>query len=242
MLVLIGESPCRGENAQDDKQAEQSIVGPWHADAVAILSEKGTKKTLPKNEQQPFNIIVSDKNLIMRVGDQKFAETSYVLDSKQTPCTIDVKFQDQEMRGIYELKGNNLKISLNDAKKERPKDFGRADNDMDLVLHRFKGEPLMMINSDGTDLHTLLSMPEYTSCGSPEWSHDGSKITFDTWRSVYGEDFNKQPRLCCQFRRHVAERPGRWNLAELVAGLQADRLQQVLAQQRHLGHECRRFG
>ena len=34
---------------------------------------------------------------------------------------------------------DNLRISLNDAKKGRPKDFGANDNDMDLVLHRFKG-------------------------------------------------------------------------------------------------------
>ena len=146
---------------------------------------------MPINEQQPFNVIVSDKTLTMRVGDQKFAEMPYVLDAKQTPCTIDVKFQDQEMAGVFELKGDNLKISLNNANKERPKLFGAAGNNMDLVLHRFKGEPLMMINADGTGLRTLLAMPEYTSCGSPEWSHDGGKITFDTWRSVYGEDYTK---------------------------------------------------
>jgi TolB protein len=191
LLLLVVECPCRGENAQDDKLAEQSIIGPWHADAVAIMSEKGTKKALPKNEQQPFSIIVSDKTLTMRVGDQKFAEMPYVSDAKQTPCAIDVKFQDQQMSGIYELNGDNLKISLNDSKKERPTNFGASDNDMDLVMHRFKGEPLMVINADGTELRTLLSMPEYTSCGSPEWSRDGSKITFDTWRSVYGEDFAK---------------------------------------------------
>ena len=149
------------------------------------------KRTLPINEQQPFNVVISDKILTMRVGDQKFAEMPYVLDAKQTPCTIDVKFQDQEMDGICELKGDNLKISLNNAKKERPKLFGAAGNNMDFLLHRFKGEPLMMINADGTGLRTLLAMPEYTSCGSPEWSHDGGKITFDTWCSVYGEDYTK---------------------------------------------------
>jgi uncharacterized protein (TIGR03067 family) len=189
LLDVVGVSLCRGGTDPDNKQAEQSIIGPWHADSVALLSEKGSKKSLPKNEQQPFNIVISEKNLTMRVGDQKFAEMSYTPDAKQTPAAIDVKFQDQDMPGIFELKGDNLKISLNDAKKGRPKDFGEKENDMDIVLHRFKGEPLMILSANGTDLHTLLSMPEYTSLGSPEWSHDGSKITFDCWRSLFGENY-----------------------------------------------------
>jgi hypothetical protein len=84
LLGVVGESLCQGVNGADDKQAAQSIVGPWHADSVALSSEKGRKKISPKNEQQPFSIVISDKNLIMRVGDQKFAEMSYVSDAKQT--------------------------------------------------------------------------------------------------------------------------------------------------------------
>jgi uncharacterized protein (TIGR03067 family) len=194
LLVLIGEIPCRGENAQDGKQAEHSIVGPWQADAVAILSQKGAKKALPKNEQQPFSVSISEKNLTMRVGNQKFAETPYVLDSKQTPCAIDVKFQDQEMPGIYELKGDNLKISLNDAKKERPKEFGAADNDMDLMLRRYTGQPLFVIDVDGSNLHQLPSMGEYLSCSSPKWSRDG-KIAYYACRIVFGESWRNGNRI-----------------------------------------------
>jgi uncharacterized protein (TIGR03067 family) len=170
------------------KPAEESIIGPWHADSVALLPEKGEKKTLPKNEQQPFSIIISEKNLTMRVGDRKVAVMSYTSDAKQTPATINVKFQDQDMPGIFELKDDNLKISLNDAKKGRPKDFSENDTDMDLVLQRFKCRPLMELNTDGTDLHILLSMPDYTCLGAPKWSHDGKKIACDGRRSVFGEN------------------------------------------------------
>ena len=44
LLVLTGQSLCQSENAQAGKLAEQSITGPWRADAVAILSENGAKK------------------------------------------------------------------------------------------------------------------------------------------------------------------------------------------------------
>jgi uncharacterized protein (TIGR03067 family) len=190
LQVLIGENPCKGENAQDNKQAEQSILGPWHADSVALLSDKGGKKVFPKNEQQPFNIVISENNIVMRVGAEKFAEMSYTSDAKQTPPAIDAKFQGQDMPGIFELKGDVLKISLNDAKKGRPKDFGAKDNDMDLVLHRFNGRPLMIINADGTSPRPLTSLPEYT-CAASHWSPDGGKISFDCWHSFVGDDQTK---------------------------------------------------
>jgi uncharacterized protein (TIGR03067 family) len=184
-FLLAEKSLSGGETSPTDKQAEQSVIGLWRADSVALSSGKDAKKTLPNNEQS-LSVVISEKNLVMRVGDQKFAEMPYTIDEKQTPAAIDMKFQDQDMQGIFELKGDNLKISLNDVKKGRPKAFNA---DMDLVLHRFKGEPLMILNADGTGLRVLFSAAEYTSQGSPEWSHDGSKITFDCWRSLYGESY-----------------------------------------------------
>ncbi|MGA2061746.1 MAG: TIGR03067 domain-containing protein [Thermoguttaceae bacterium] len=187
LLVLIGGIPCRGETAQDDKQAEQSIIGPWNPDSVAIL-ENGVKKTMPRVPQKPISVVIAEKEITMRVGDQKFAEMPYSLDSTQSPAAIDVKFQGQDMPGIWALNGDRLKISLNEAKKGRPTDFGAADNDMDLVLHRYTGQPLFVIGADGSDLHQLPSTGEYLSCSSPKWSRDG-KIAYYACRTVFGENW-----------------------------------------------------
>ncbi len=51
------------------------------------------------------------------------------------------------------------------------------------------GRPLYLIDADGSNLRLLLSMPEYTACGSPLWSSDGTKIAFDAWKSAVGEDY-----------------------------------------------------
>ena len=51
----------------------------------------------------------------------------------------------------------------------------------------FRGPSLVVMNSDGSDPHAILTMPDYTFIGSPKWSHDGRKIVFDGWRSVMGE-------------------------------------------------------
>jgi TolB protein len=187
VLVLVGGSCLGTEIAQGESRAEQGIVGAWHADSVVVASENGAKKTLASSDRQPLNVSVSDTTMIMRVGEQKLAEMPYALDSTQTPLAIDVQYQGEQMRGICELKGDRLKISLGSAKNERPQNFGAAANSMDLVLHRFEGQPLMVMNADGTELRLLLSMPEYTSCGAPKWSRDGAKIVFDARRSLFGD-------------------------------------------------------
>ena len=63
--------------------------------------------------------------------------------------------------------------------------------------------PLYLIDADGSHLHPLVSIPEYTTCGSPEWSRDGTKIAFDARRSVQGE-------TCVQNHVFVAAADGSW--------------------------------
>jgi uncharacterized protein (TIGR03067 family) len=177
------DSSSKVERRAVNKPAETSIQGPWR-------TENGVIKTLLSVEQQPLSMVISEKTLTMRVGEQKFSEMDYTLDSKQTPAAIDVKYHGQDMPGILELAGDKLKISFNDVKKGRPTDFGDKNNDMDLVLYRYKGLPLMIINADGTNPRPLTSLPEYT-CAASHWSPDGSKISFDCWHSFVGDDWPK---------------------------------------------------
>lgn len=53
------------------------------------------------------------------------------------------------------------------------------------------GHPLYVMNADGTGLRRLITMPDYTSHGSPEWCTDGTKIAFDAWRPAKGEDYGE---------------------------------------------------
>jgi uncharacterized protein (TIGR03067 family) len=177
----------RGQTGADSKHSEQDIVGAWNSDSVTIATN-GAKETMPRISQNPFSVVISDKEMTMRVGPEKFAEMTYALYSKPTPGAIDVNYQGQDMPGIYELRGNRLMISLNEAKKGRPKQFGAAENDMDLVLHRHAGQPLFMINADGSGLHQLPSTGEYLSCSSPRWSR-GGRIAYYACRAVFGENW-----------------------------------------------------
>ena len=58
---------------------------------------------------------------------------------------------------------------------------------MVLVLTPFPVRSLFMMNADGSGRRCILTMSDNTVTGSPDWSHDGKKIAFDAWKSIYGE-------------------------------------------------------
>ena len=92
------------------------------------------------------------------------------------------------MLGICVRRADDLRISLNDQAKGRPKDFDRNHNGMVLVLRRYSGYRISLINADGTGLRHIVSLPDVTRLGSPDWSRDGKKIAFDGWKSIFGAE------------------------------------------------------
>ena len=58
---------------------------------------------------------------------------------------------------------------------------------MALVLRRVYGVSLYTIDADGGNLRRILSLPDFTFLGSPDWSPDGRKIAVNSWRPTMGE-------------------------------------------------------
>ena len=50
--------------------------------------------------------------------------------------------------------------------------------------------PLYVIDADGRNLRRLVSLPDYTACGSPVWSADGTQIACDAWKLQNGETYS----------------------------------------------------
>jgi uncharacterized protein (TIGR03067 family) len=76
---------------------------------------------------------------------QQYAKASFKIDATTTPKTLDVKIGDgekkgDEIEGIYELDGDNLKVCAKLVGKERPADFTTksGSNMVSLVLKREK--------------------------------------------------------------------------------------------------------
>lgn len=49
------------------------------------------------------------------------------------------------------------------------------------------GYSIFIMNSDGTALHAVCPMPEFTGQGTPSWSCDGKQIAFDAWKPASDE-------------------------------------------------------
>jgi uncharacterized protein (TIGR03067 family) len=194
VLAVAGNGAGQGRATRSDqtdgktigKQLQPTLVGPWRAQSVSMLMPDGSRRT-HAGTNQPVSVIFSEKTCTMRSGTKVLTEMSYALDPKPDPWTIDMKSKDGALVGICALKGNNLRISLDDSAAGRPRDFDQKKHGMVLVLQRFRSTSLVVMNADGDNPHAILTMSDFTFVGSPKWSNDGSKITFDGWRGVMGE-------------------------------------------------------
>jgi uncharacterized protein (TIGR03067 family) len=194
VLAIAGNCAGQGRATPSDQiegrpnasQPRPTLVGPWKADSVSMQVPGGGRKTLTDTDQ-PVSLIFAEKTCVLRTGTNVITEMSYSLDTKPDPWTIDMKSKEGELLGICALKVNKLQISLDDAATGRPRDFDQQKHGLVLVLLRVRGASLVVMNSDGSHPHAIVTMPDFTFVGSPRWSHDGRKIAFDGWRGVMGE-------------------------------------------------------
>ena len=191
LLVSGLGGPARGQQAlAQAPQPAPNLVGNWQADSVSMLLSGGRHKTLTRQDGM-VTTVISAKTFTLRLNEDVLSQMDYVLDATKTPWTIDMKSKEGGMLGICSLTGDDLEMSLNDEAKGRPENFDRDTNGMVLALRRHRAVELVVINADGTGLHQVAEVPEFTRLGSPRWSHDGSKIAFDGWRKVFGTGLNE---------------------------------------------------
>lgn len=192
--LICGHAVLAAEAAPS---SEAPLRGAWQAVSVV---QRGTQS--PEARVRQLLFVFSDKTVTMRVGREVIAETAFKIDPKAKPAAIDMTFQGQATLGIYEVAKDKLRICLNDLENGRPAKIPSEPGggcDVDLVLKPAQREwyVLHVLDPDGGNPRRLLTHPEYTSHGSPEWSLDDRKIGFDAWRSIYGETYREAHILVC---------------------------------------------
>jgi uncharacterized protein (TIGR03067 family) len=120
-LAAVAVLAAAGRTPADDKAAADKIEGKW---AVVSLVGNGKEDEKAKDDTVTFEagtIHIKEKN-----GEHS---GTYKLDASQKPPTIDLTPDDgpqkgKTLKGIYSLKGDELKICLpHDPDKDRPTKF-----------------------------------------------------------------------------------------------------------------------
>lgn len=116
----------------DDKPDKELIQGRWK-----VVSSKDGGKDDPSE-----GLILCFKNgkLTAKRSDEVKGEGSYTLDPRKNPKWIDVKTGDSTFLGIYELKGDTLKICHGKPGDKRSTKFASEAGSPNKVLTVLKRE------------------------------------------------------------------------------------------------------
>jgi uncharacterized protein (TIGR03067 family) len=130
-LLAGSEAKESGIPATDAKEAairkeKKNLIGTWKAVSCEAGGEKVPEKIL-KGEVVRWRI--TENSVEWTVEKEQMGKDKYSLDPTTKPKRIDL--MDKEGRhtpGIYSLDGDTLKVCLNEASKERPKEFASKLN------------------------------------------------------------------------------------------------------------------
>ncbi len=108
----------------DDKPGDSDkdkIQGTWEI----VKGERGGQP-IPEEEAKMIKITFAGDKLKIKHGDQE-QEMTFKLHPDRKPKAIDVDMGDKVGKGIYELKGDTLKIAHGEFGDPRPKEFSNKE-------------------------------------------------------------------------------------------------------------------
>jgi uncharacterized protein (TIGR03067 family) len=119
LALLAADSPADDASKKD----LEKLQGDW----VGVSYMRDGEKADPDDAQSLFRTIKDDTYTISRF-DKQIGKGTFTIDATKKPKTIDAypggsKDKNKVVRGIYELKGNTLKICSAAPGKDRPTEF-----------------------------------------------------------------------------------------------------------------------
>jgi RNA polymerase sigma factor (sigma-70 family) len=122
------DKPPKDKKPKSDKDA---LHGTW-----LLVSEERNGKKLPAEKIKGSKMVFADGKFTWQgeVGTQE-REGTFTIDPEKNPKEIDLTFRTITLQGIYELKGNRLKLVI--AERGRPSEFDSTGTGL-LVLQKKK--------------------------------------------------------------------------------------------------------
>jgi uncharacterized protein (TIGR03067 family) len=125
--LLLGADDAK----KSDKPDEKNILGTW---TVVSVEEEGKKQDLPKN----VKAVVTRDKITFTADGKTLNELAYKIDASKKPKWIDLTIRGKKQTGIFEIKGDVLRICGTDSDRvKRPTAFEtKADSEHILMVFK----------------------------------------------------------------------------------------------------------
>jgi uncharacterized protein (TIGR03067 family) len=131
--LLVGAEDKKPDDKKPDSEASRKdldkLQGTW-----TLVSAKADGADLPKELAAKLKLVI-DKDKFSIKNDDSEESATVTLDPGQKPPTIDIKpAKEDAVKGIYELKDDELKLCWAKAGKERPKGFESKEGSGEILF------------------------------------------------------------------------------------------------------------
>jgi uncharacterized protein (TIGR03067 family) len=130
--LLVGGTTVSGGG---DKKSGRELDGTWQ---MVSITGKGTE--IPQDEIRYMTVEIKDGKAIVRRNGQAISASVIKIDPAKTPKTIDSTTNSQGQgkgqlsKGIYELKGDTLRLCTAVSGRERPTAFSSTAENLQSIL------------------------------------------------------------------------------------------------------------
>lgn len=133
--LVAGRAVCGGDGGE---AVLKKIQGTWR-----FVSQEMDGKAMPKDEVAKLTVTFAGDKWTVRDGDKVLQAGTHKFDPSKKPGQVDAKITEGEgkggaMLGIYELKGDTIKVCFDVAGKERPTSFSTKAGQFSAVVQREK--------------------------------------------------------------------------------------------------------
>jgi uncharacterized protein (TIGR03067 family) len=138
LALLAAGAPLLGGNKDSGASDLKKIQGTWR-----FVSHEANGKKTPPDEVAKLKITFQGDKFTVTKDDQVVQAGTNKLDPSKTPAHIDAKITEGDgkghtMLGVYELKGDTIRVCFDTAGKERPTSLTAKDGQMEVVIQREK--------------------------------------------------------------------------------------------------------